>query len=95
MAQINIVRRLCSLTAFAARFPYAPAKRVPDSVTDRPGHDRRYAIDATRLETELRFLPRETFETGLDKTVAWYLANESWWRGSLAAAPAHRQEVAP
>jgi dTDP-glucose 4,6-dehydratase len=47
------------------------------------------------METELGFLPRETFETGLDKTVAWYLANESWWRGSLAAAPAHRQDAAP
>jgi dTDP-glucose 4,6-dehydratase len=47
------------------------------------------------METELGFLPRETFATGLDKTVAWYLANESWWRGSLAAPPAHRQEVAP
>ena len=47
------------------------------------------------METELGFLPCETFETGLDKTVAWYLANESWWRDSLAAAPAHRQEVAP
>lgn len=47
------------------------------------------------METELGFLPCETFASGLDKTVAWYLANESWWHGSLAVAHAHRQEVAP
>ena len=49
-------------------------------VADRPGHDHRYAIDATKLETELGWKARETFETGLRKTVAWYLANETWWR---------------
>jgi dTDP-glucose 4,6-dehydratase len=49
-------------------------------VPDRPGHDRRYAIDATRIARELGWMPRESFETGLEKTVAWYLANEWWWR---------------
>ena len=106
---LDLARLLCARidAAFAAdptlatRFPDAAAARGQPTastlrfVTDRPGHDRRYAIDATRMETELGFLPRETFETGLDKTVAWYLANESWWRDSLPAAPAHRQEVAP
>jgi dTDP-glucose 4,6-dehydratase len=48
-------------------------------VTDRPGHDLRYAIDATRISTELGWKPRETFESGLRKTVEWYLANRSWW----------------
>lgn len=48
-------------------------------VTDRPGHDRRYAIDATKIERELGWRPQETFETGLSKTVDWYLANEWWW----------------
>jgi len=48
-------------------------------VSDRPGHDQRYAIDATKLERELGWRALETFETGLRKTVAWYLANRDWW----------------
>jgi dTDP-glucose 4,6-dehydratase len=50
-------------------------------VKDRPGHDRRYAIDASRMEKELDWLPRETFETGIRKTVQWYLANPEWVKG--------------
>ena len=49
-------------------------------VTDRPGHDLRYAIDPARICNELGWQPRETFDTGLRKTVAWYLANRSWWQ---------------
>lgn len=49
-------------------------------VADRPGHDRRYAIDAAKLERELGWTASETFETGLRKTVLWYFANEAWWR---------------
>ncbi|QNU62109.1 dTDP-glucose 4,6-dehydratase [Vreelandella titanicae] len=49
-------------------------------VTDRPGHDLRYAIDASKIERELGWVPEETFETGLRKTVQWYLANETWWK---------------
>lgn len=49
-------------------------------VTDRPGHDRRYAIDASKIDRELGWKPRETFETGLAKTVGWYLENEGWWK---------------
>lgn len=49
-------------------------------VTDRPGHDLRYAIDASKIERELGWTPAETFESGIRKTVEWYLANESWWR---------------
>jgi dTDP-glucose 4,6-dehydratase len=48
-------------------------------VPDRPGHDRRYAIDATKLESELGWRAGETFETGLRKTVAWYIARRDWW----------------
>ena len=47
-------------------------------MTDRPGHDRRYAIDARKLERELGWKPAETFETGLEKTVRWYLDNQEW-----------------
>lgn len=49
-------------------------------VTDRPGHDKRYAIDASRIRDELGWVPQESFETGIEKTVAWYLDNEAWWR---------------
>jgi len=49
-------------------------------VADRPGHDLRYAIDASKIERELGWTPRETFESGIRKTVEWYLANESWWK---------------
>jgi len=52
-------------------------------VPDRPGHDRRYAIDARKIEDELGWRPRETFESGLSKTVQWYLDNEQWWRRVL------------
>jgi dTDP-glucose 4,6-dehydratase len=49
-------------------------------VKDRPGHDLRYAIDASKIERELGWAPEETFETGLRKTVQWYLENENWWK---------------
>jgi dTDP-glucose 4,6-dehydratase len=93
-ANIDIVRLLCGVLdeAFASdpglarRFPEAPAARGARSeslitfVRDRPGHDRRYAIDATKIERELGFVPDETFETGIRKTVRWYLEQEPWWR---------------
>jgi dTDP-glucose 4,6-dehydratase len=60
-------------------------------VTDRPGHDARYAIDASRIRDELGWEPRETFETGLAKTVAWYLDNEGWWRGIVAERQADKR----
>ena len=53
-------------------------------VADRPGHDQRYAIDTSRIRDELGWTPEETFESGLEKTVRWYLDNESWWRAILA-----------
>jgi dTDP-glucose 4,6-dehydratase len=62
--------------------PRSDAKSYRDQITfvkDRPGHDRRYAIDATKLEKELAWQPQETFETGLRKTVMWYLEHQDWW----------------
>ncbi len=49
-------------------------------VTDRPGHDRRYAIDPTKLETELGWKPKYNFDTGIQQTIQWYLDNEDWWK---------------
>lgn len=58
-------------------------KELITFVKDRPGHDRRYAIDASKIERELGWVPQETFETGLRKTVQWYLINEQWWQRVL------------
>jgi dTDP-glucose 4,6-dehydratase len=94
---IEIVTRLCALlderfardAKLAERFPNCPAARgeKTDSligyVTDRPGHDRRYAINAEHARAELGYQPRESLETGLAKTLDWYLANEAWWRGVM------------
>lgn len=55
-------------------------RRLIGFVADRPGHDQRYAVDTTRLEAELGWQARESFESGLEKTVRWYLDNEAWWR---------------
>ena len=55
-------------------------------VSDRPGHDFRYAIDAAKLERELGWKPQESFEAGIEKTIRWYLDNESWWRDILSGA---------
>ncbi len=76
---IDVVRGICAI--MDERRPQgAPHDRLIVFVADRPGHDRRYAIDATKLETELGWTARETFDTGLRKTVDWYLDNEAWWR---------------
>ncbi len=55
-------------------------------VTDRPGHDQRYAIDPTKIMTKLGWQPKETFDTGLRRTIQWYLENEAWWRPLQMAA---------
>jgi dTDP-glucose 4,6-dehydratase len=76
---IDVVRRICTILD-----DLRPVARRHDSlityVTDRPGHDLRYAIDAAKLERELGWRAHETFESGIEKTVRWYLDNESWWR---------------
>ena len=79
MPNIDIVNTLCALLdemrpksggdSYRAQIAY---------VTDRPGHDRRYAIDASKIERELGWKPSETFETGIRKTVQWYLGNQAW-----------------
>jgi dTDP-glucose 4,6-dehydratase len=77
-ANIDIVQRVCALLDELRPDPAGPYARLITHVKDRPGHDRRYAIDARKIERELGWRPAETFETGLRKTVAWYLANAPW-----------------
>jgi len=78
MANIDIVHTVCALLDELRPDPAGPYARLITHVTDRPGHDRRYAIDARKIERELGWRPAETFATGIRKTVAWYLANAGW-----------------
>ena len=94
---IETVQTLCGImdrlfsedAALAERFPNAPASGgglSADLITfveDRPGHDRRYAMDIGKIRKELGFVPEESFESGLEKTVRWFVANEDWWRPLL------------
>jgi dTDP-glucose 4,6-dehydratase len=94
---LDIVHLLCDRldarfkadSSLAARFPDSPcaqgnsARGLIEFVTDRAGHDWRYAIDAGKIMSELGYSPRESFETGLERTLDWYLANEDWWRPLL------------
>lgn len=80
---IEVVTTICRLLDEMApekRKNFKHYEQLIIFVTDRPGHDLRYAIDASKIEKELGWKPKETFETGLRKTVEWYLNNESWWR---------------
>ena len=82
---IEVVSTICSIldevkpkkTKYSEQIVY---------VADRPGHDMRYAIDASKIQKELGWKPRETFETGLRKTVLWYLENEAWWQNVLSGS---------
>jgi dTDP-glucose 4,6-dehydratase len=81
---IDVVRLICRLLD-----QYVPDNRIGSReklirfVTDRPGHDARYAIDASKIERELGWKPQETFESGIEKTVLWYLENKLWWQNIL------------
>jgi dTDP-glucose 4,6-dehydratase len=76
MANIDVVRTLCRLVE--ARKPGLDCERLITFVADRPGHDRRYAIDASKIRRELGWSPSETFESGMRRTVDWYLDNAAW-----------------
>ena len=89
VTNIEVVRRICGLLDELA--PHAGGTAHSDQitfVTDRPGHDFRYAIDASKISRELDWRPTETFETGLRKTVAWYLERRDWWEPILAGKSA-------
>ena len=75
---IEIVKTICALLDELAPDAAGPHERLMTYVKDRPGHDRRYAIDARKIERELGWRPAETFESGIRKTVRWYLANADW-----------------
>ncbi|WP_028484078.1 dTDP-glucose 4,6-dehydratase [Thioalkalivibrio sp. ALE17] len=75
---LEVVHALCAVLDELVPDEQGPYTRLIEFVTDRPGHDRRYAIDDTRLANELGWQPRENFETGLRKTVQWYLDNPEW-----------------
>ena len=83
---IDLVHMLCKLMdELALDLPIQPSSKLITFVTDRAGHDRRYAIDATKLKTELGWTPTQTVETGLRQTVEWFLANRDWWQPLLSA----------
>ena len=78
---LEVVRTICTLLdELSPRSDCKPYKDQITSVTDRPGHDRRYAIDATKIHRELGWKPQESFDTGICKTIQWYLDNQEWVR---------------
>jgi len=88
---LEVVRAICALLdELAPGSPHAPHAGLIAFVADRPGHDRRYAIDAGKIGRELGWRPLETFETGLRRTVAWYLENDAWCRNVQSGG--YRQE---
>jgi dTDP-glucose 4,6-dehydratase len=97
LPNLTVIETLCAAVdaafaadpGLAARFPDSPAaKGLPTAslktfVTDRPGHDRRYAIDETKARAELGYAPARTFDQGFAETLGWYLSNEGWWRAVI------------
>jgi dTDP-glucose 4,6-dehydratase len=80
-SNIALVRAICQLLdANAPDKAIGPREKLITFVGDRPGHDLRYAIDASKLQRELGWQPLESLEAGLKKTVQWYLDNEAWWK---------------
>jgi len=78
---IDIVTKICSI--LDELIPIQNKSSYMDLITfvkDRPGHDYRYAIDSSKIQNELNWKPNESFETGIYKTIEWYLENERWWR---------------
>lgn len=77
---IEVVRTVCTLLDELAPSPHSPYANLITHVSDRPGHDLRYAIDAGKIEREIGWRPHETFESGIRKTVQWYLGHQTWCR---------------
>ncbi|GAA6146503.1 dTDP-glucose 4,6-dehydratase [Thalassolituus maritimus] len=86
-SNLHVVKTVCALLEDLAPEKPEGVAKYKDLITfvkDRPGHDVRYAIDASKIEKELGWTPEETFESGLKKTVEWYLNNTSWWQNVLS-----------
>ena len=82
---IDLVHMLCDLmNELAPDLPVRPSQQLITFVTDRPGHDRRYAIDASKIRTELGWVPSVTIERGLQQTIEWYLTHRHWWQPLLS-----------
>jgi dTDP-glucose 4,6-dehydratase len=89
-SNLEVVTTVCALLdELVSKSNFRPHRQLVKYVTDRPGHDRRYAIDARKLEGELGWRAEESFETGLRKTVEWYLANAAWVEGVTSGAYQH------
>jgi dTDP-glucose 4,6-dehydratase len=89
---VEIVETICGLLdQICPKDPVTPHRNLITFVKDRPGHDRRYAIDARKIERELQWHPRETFGSGIQKTIFWYLENDDWIREVTSGA--YRQWV--
>src|SRR6185437_2191453 len=80
---LQVVETICDLLDEMAPSPMGSRRSLISFVADRPGHDRRYAIDASKLERELGWKPEENFVSGIEKTVRWYLDEQSWWKAIL------------
>ena len=86
-SNLEVVETICTLLdELVPDSPYKPHKQLITYVKDRPGHDRRYAIDASKIERELNWKPEESFETGMRKTIEWYLSNDQWIEAVTGAA---------
>lgn len=91
-ANIEIVQMICDLIDEVSPRDSGSRRQLITFVRDRPGHDRRYAMDARKIERELQWRPKETFETGIRKTVHWYLEHDEWVRGVTSGS--YRQWIA-
>ena len=84
---LEVVETICSiLDELKPRQGGQPHKNLIEFVKDRPGHDLRYAIDSTKVTNEIGWVPQENFETGLKKTIKWYLDNSWWWERVMSGA---------
>ncbi len=76
---LEVVHTICSMmNRICPQLPHVPTEQLITRVNDRPGHDRRYAMDSSKIETDLGWFPTQTFETGLERTIRWYLDNREW-----------------
>ena len=95
MSNIDVVNIICDILDELVPEKLGSLNSYRDLISfvdDRPGHDRRYAIDAKKIELELNWKPRETFKSGLRKTVIWFIQNEKWWARILSGAYASNEE---